>query len=414
MRFLILSHFYAPETIPKPHELAVGLIQKGHEVNVVTGIPNYPHGKFYPGYHLRPWQWEVRDGVRILRVPVVPDHSTSPVRRMLNYLSFMAASSLLGPLGAGKADAMYVWHPPLTVGVSAWVIGLMRRIPFVYGVHDLWPEAVEATGMLTNQRMLGWMGKLERFVYRQASSIAVISPGYKKNLEGKGVPPEKVHVITDWANESIYRPVDPDGALSEQMGMDGRFNVMFGGNMGPSQALGTVIEAAQRLANVPEIQFVFAGDGMEQPRLESMIQEKGLTNVRFLGRQPAETMPHLYANSEVLLAHFRKGPLFEISVPGKLFAYLACQRPVLMASKGDAADMVNEAGAGVTCAAEDPTALAEAVMKLYYMTPEQRQKLGMAGRQAFQQKYSREILLRRHEELLIQAGNRKASAVPAE
>jgi glycosyltransferase involved in cell wall biosynthesis len=269
--------------------------------------------------------------------------------------------------------------------------------------------------MLKSQRLLKWLAKLEGFVYRHASAIVVISPGFKRSLIGKGVPPDKVHVLTDWANESIYQPVPPDSALAEETGMAGRFNVLFGGNMGPAQALATVLEAAQRLSHIPDVQFVFAGDGVDKARLEALAQEKGLANVRFLGRQPAEKMPHLYALSDVLLAHFKRDPLFEISIPGKVFAYMACQRPVLMASDGDAADLVKAAGAGVTCKAEDPDALAKAVVALYSMSPQERTRMGDAGSQAFLQQYSRDVLLQRHEELLTQvAGLSVKSMEPVE
>jgi colanic acid biosynthesis glycosyl transferase WcaI len=413
MRVLILSQFYAPEPIPKPHELAVGLAEKGHEVYAITAIPNYPHGNFYSDYHLKPWQWEYRDGIRILRVPLMPDHSRSGVRRLLNYSSFMAASSILGPIVGGRTDAMYVWHPPLTVGVSAWIISLMRRIPFMYGVHDLWPEAVEATGMLTNRQMLDCLGALERFVYRRASVIGVVSPGYKRNLEGKGVPPEKVHVLTDWADPSLYHPVPPKAQIADEMGMAGRFNVLFGGNMGLAQALETVIDAAQRLIDYPEIQLVFAGDGVDQPRLEALARDRNLPNVKFLGRQAPEVMTDLYALSDVLLAHYKQDPLFEISVPGKLFAYLACRKPVLMASKGDAANIVESSGAGLTCPAEQPEAMAQTILKFYRMSRQERETIGAAGLKVFEQQYSRKILVDRHEELLAQISRAPKRSVRA-
>lgn len=402
MRILILSYFYAPEPVTKPHELAVGLAQRGHQVSVITSIPSYPNGAFYPGYRLRLWQRETRDGIPIVRLPLMPDHSASGLRRMLSYTSFMATASLMGPFAVSQADVMYVWHPPLTIGVSAWTIGLMRRIPFVYDVRDLWPEAIAATGMMDHPLLLKGLGALERFVYRRAAAIGVISPGYKQNLIGKGVNPEKITVFSDWADGEIYRPVPPDATLAHSTGMSGRFNVIFGGNMGAAQALGTVIEAAQRLAQHPDIQFVFVGDGIDRPRLEAQVSEKGLSNVIFLGRQPVEQMPHLYALSDVLLAHYKKDPLFEISVPGKLAAYLGCQKPILMASEGDAANLINATKGGVTCPAEDPEAMAQAVLKLYHMSPEQRAEMGQAGRQAFLHQYSQDVLIQRHEELLMQ------------
>ena len=328
------------------------------------------------------------------------------MRRILNYASFTASASLFGSLANIKADVMYVWHPPLTIGLSAWIISAMKRIPFVYGVHDLWPEAIAATGISNNEMLMNSLRSLERFVYKRSSAITVVSPGFKKNLIGKGVPADKINVLSDWANESIYRPVPPDPVLASETGMAGRFNVLFGGNMGAAQALETVIDAAQRLSQHPHIQFVFVGDGMDKPRLESLVLGKGLNNVRFLDRQPVEQMPHLYALSDVLLAHYKKDPLFEISVPGKLTAYLGCQRPVLMASEGDAADLVNSAKAGVTCPAENSQALAESVLTLYHMSAEQRSEMGKAGRQAFLEQYSRVVLLKRHEELLSQVATK--------
>lgn len=408
---MILSQFYDPEPVVFPHELAVGLKERGHEVSVITAIPNYPHDKIYPGYRMRPWIKEVRDGITVLRLPLAPDHSRSAKRRMLNYASFMASSSLIGPWINGKFDVMYVWHPPLTLGVSAWIIGMMKRIPFLYGVYDLWPEAVSATGISNNNLLMNGLRKLERFVYRRAAAIAVISPGYEKNLISKGVPPEKLHVLTHWADESLFRPVPPRPELAKEMGMAGRFNVIFGGNMGLAQALETVVDAAQRLTDYPEIQFVFAGDGMDLSRLEDLVRERNLTNVKFLGRQPYDLMPDLYAISDVLLAHYKKDPLFEISVPGKLFAYLACQKPVLMASEGDSARIVEASGGGLTCPAEQPAAMAEAVLKLYRMTPQERADMGAAGLKAFETKYSRRILVDRHEELLAQISGVSEQAV---
>lgn len=407
MRILILSYFYAPEPIPKPHELAVGLAQRGHEVSVITSIPSYPNGEFYPGYRLRPWKKETLDGIPITRLPLMPDHSASGIRRMLSYTSFMVSASLLGPFTARQADVMYVWHPPLTIGVSAWAIGLMRRIPFVYDVRDLWPEAIAATGMMSNSLLLKGLGAMERLVYRRAAAIGVISPGYKQNLISKGVSSEKISVFSDWADGKIYRPVPSDTALAQSTGMSGRFNVLFGGNMGAAQALGTVIETAQRLTQYQKIQFVFVGDGIERPKLEAEVSEKGLNNVIFLGRKTVDQMPQLYALSDVLLAHYKKDPLFEICVPGKIAAYLACQKPILMASEGDSANLIKATNSGVTCPAEDPAAMTKAILKLYHMSPEQRSKMGQSGRQAFLGQYSQDVLIQRHEELLMQVAQSK-------
>src|SRR3989304_10616744 len=166
VRIAILTQYYPPEPIPKPHELARGLAERGHEVIVITGFPNYPAGKLYPDTRLRLWRWEILDGIRILRLPLYPDHSRSVVRRALNYGSFAVAAALFGSVLGGPVEVIFAEHPPLTIGLAAWVIGRLRRVPFLFAVNDLWPESVEATGMVRSSRVLDNLGRLERLVYR--------------------------------------------------------------------------------------------------------------------------------------------------------------------------------------------------------------------------------------------------------
>ncbi len=409
MRILVLSQYYPPEPIPKPHEMARGLAERGHDVVVITGFPHYPGGRLYPGTRMRLWQWDTRDGIRILRLPLYPDHSRSPIRRILNYGSFAVSAAVLGSLLSGPLDAMCAEQPPLSIGVAAWILGTVRRVPFVYSVNDLWPESVEATGMLRSQRALQWMSRLERFVYRRAAAIVVVSPGIRKNLVGKGIPPEKVHVIPHWADESLYRPVTRDPALARDLGMAGRFNVVFAGQLGLAQGLGVVLDAAEELSELPDIQFVLAGDGTDAARLRQVAADRRLGNVRFLGWQPAERMPSIFAVSEVLLVHLLDEPLFRITIPSKTIAYMACGRPVLMAVEGDAADLIRTTGAGVTCRAGDGKELAGAVRRLNAMSPEARERMGRAGREAFLTSYSRSVLLDHYEKLLVEVAGRKGS-----
>jgi glycosyltransferase involved in cell wall biosynthesis len=400
MRILILSHFYSPEPIPKPHELAVGLLERGHQVTTITAFPNYPKGQFYAGTAIRLWVREDLDGVQVIRLPLFPDHSRSVVRRCLNYGSFALSAATLGPVLCGAADVMYVEHPPLTVGLPAWVLSMLRRVPFLLRVNDLWPESVEATGMVTNQRALAWMGALERFVYRRAAAITVVSPGVRHNLLQKGVPAEKVHVIPHWADEAVYYPEVRDEAFASQHGLAGRFNILFAGHIGLAQALDVVLQAARYVTDLPVIQFVVIGDGVDAARLRREADVQGLKNVLFIGHQAAETMPKFYALAGALLVHLHRHPLFHITVPSKTAAYMACGRPILMAVEGDAADLITEAGAGVVCPSDDPLGLAAAVRRLWGMSASEREAMGAAGRQWFLQQFSRAVLLDRYEELL--------------
>jgi glycosyltransferase involved in cell wall biosynthesis len=380
-------------------------------VTSITGFPNYPQGKIYPGYHQRPWQKESIDGVSIVRLPLYPDHSRSSLCRTLNYASFAASASILGPILCDSADVMWVYHPPLTVGLPAWWIGLTRSVPFVYEIQDIWPETLAATGMVSSDWILRWLGTVAQFVYRRAAAITVISPGFKENLRGKGVPAEKIHVIPNWAHEEIYRPVPYDHSLAELYGMRGRFNIVYGGNLGAAQAMHSVLAAARQLSDIPDIQFVLIGDGVDENALKRQVAEQGIENVRFVSRQPAERMPHFYALADVLLVHLKRDPLFEITIPGKTTAYLACGRPVLCAVAGEAANVVREAGAGLVCPPEEPKALAQVVREFYEMPVEQREAMGHSGRQAFLSHYSQDKLVDRYEELLTEvAFQRKVSA----
>lgn len=399
MRLLTLSQWYDPEPNFKGLALATALQAKEHTVTAVTGFPNYPSGKIYPGYRLRWRQWETMNGVRVLRVPLYPDHSYSGVKRILNYFSFALSASTLGAALCGPADVMWVYHPPLTVGIPAWWIGLLRRIPFVYEVQDLWPETLAATGMFRSAAAASWMNRLAQFVYRRAAAITVISPGFKRNLIAKGVPAEKIHVISNWADEELYRPVARDESLAFESGLANRFNIMFAGNIGAAQALETVLEAAELLRDLPRAQFVLIGDGVSVKALRQATQERGLSNVRWIDRQPAERMSHWFALADVMLVHLKRDPLFEITIPSKTMAYLACGRPILCAVAGDTADLVRSAGAGITCAPQDPPELAHAVRDLYAMSCEQREAMGEAGRRAFLENYTQAVLVNRYEAL---------------
>ena len=399
MKILILTQWYPPEPALLLQELAQTLQAKGHDITVLTGFPNYPSGKLYPDYRLRLYQREAVAGVAVVRVPLYPDHSDSGIRRVLNYMSFALSSAFLGTWLTARPDVIFVYHPPLTIGLPAFVLSRLWRVPFVYQVQDMWPETLAATGMMPSQRVARWVSRLARFVYRRAVVITVISPGFKRNLVEKGVPPEKIHVIPNWADEDIYRLVPRDEALAARHSLTGRFNIVFGGNMGAAQGLQNVIEAATLLRDTPEVQFVLIGDGIDKNVLCRMVQQRNLDNVRFLERQPAAEMPRFYALADALLVHLKRDPLFEITIPSKTLAYLACGRPIVGVVSGDPADVIRQAGAGIICPQEDPAAMAQTVRKLYDMIPEEREVMGERGRQAFLEHYTRAVLVERYEAL---------------
>lgn len=393
MNVVLLSQFFAPEPVPKVHLLAGGLVLRGHAATVITGFPNYPFGRIYPGYRQRPWRREERDGVRVWRLPLYPDHSRSIVRRSLSYLSFAASASLLGPVCCGASDLLWAYDPSLTTGFPAWVISRIRHMPFVLDIPDMWPDTLAAVRVVTSQRILRWIGRVAKASYGQATAITVTSPGFKRLLVGRGILPDTIHVIPDWIDEKVYRPVLPNPELVERHGMAGRFNVVFAGNVGPAQALEVVIDAATLLRGVENVQFLVIGDGLDRAALARQARARALTNVRFVEQQPPELMPWFYASAGALLVHLKRDPLFAITMPSKVMAYMACGRPILCAVEGDAADIVRGAGAGLTCPSEDPAALAASIRTLHSMPRAALEGFGEAARRAFLTRYAPRLLL---------------------
>jgi glycosyltransferase involved in cell wall biosynthesis len=374
------------------------MVDRGHRVTVITGIPNYPTGRFFSGYPLKLRQWEELDGVRILRLPLYPDHSSSSVKRAACYLSFALTSSCLGALLVEPADIAFVYHP-LTLGITAWWIGLVKKVPYIFNIQDMYPESLTSTGLVTNGFVVPAVARLAKFIYDKAAAVAVISPGFRKNLIEKGIPEHKIQVVLNWADESIYHPVRRDTAMADEFGFTGHFNILYAGSMGPPQGLHNLLKAASLLRDIPDLQFVLIGDGLERPMLEATAAELGLRNVRFLHRQPASRMPAFYALADALLVHLIDDPLFEITIPSKTQSYLACGRPLLTSVKGDAADLAVSAGAAVTAQPSDPVDLARAAMQLYEMNPAQRQRMGEAGRKFFLENLTMNRLLDEYEDL---------------
>jgi glycosyltransferase involved in cell wall biosynthesis len=395
MKILLLSQWYPPEPMKLLSDMAESLVAIGHEVTVLTGFPNWPSGKIYPGYRQRLVQRETVNGVHIIRIPLYPDHSGNRLKRAANFLSFALSATTLGPFVAPHVDVMHVIHPPITVGIPAWVISRLRGFPFTMEVNDMWPENLRATGMVSNERLLSAIGSFARWVYSKAALVRVVSPGFRLNLLDKGVPDEKIRVISNWVDTEYYKPVASSQEILNRFGMQGRFNILYAGTIGLAQGLEVVLDVADHLlAPLPGAQFVLAGDGVEYDRLRTEAATRKLKNVRFLGRLPGDLMPALYACADVLMLHLRADPLFAITVPHKVFTYLAAGKPILVGGEGDAVSLVIGARAGIAVHPDDPEALASAVVRLHAMSPEERQAMGSNGRQVACQRYGRAQLVR--------------------
>jgi colanic acid biosynthesis glycosyl transferase WcaI len=384
MRILILTQYFYPEPEAIPFELATGLTERGHDVTVATGFPNYPYGQIFAGYKQHLWKTEVIHGVKVCRFPLYPDRSKSILGRCLYYLSLASAITLLGNFFCGNVDVIFVYHP-ITLGVPALWIGFLRRAPVVINIQDMYPESLSATNMADRDFAIKIVGRFTDFIYKRADALAVISNGFRKNLIEKGVTQKKIHVILNWADENLYFPIAKDESLAERYGMKNRFNVVYAGSMGPPQGLHSIIEAASLLVDIEDIQFVLIGDGLEKFELENLVKEKEINNVIFLPRQPASQMSSFYSLADILIVHLINDPLFEITIPSKIQSYLAFGRPILAAVNGEAADLVIKAGAGVKARPSDPIDIAGCVKQIRNMTGKDRKSMGDAGRHFFLQ-----------------------------
>jgi len=384
VRVLLLTQWFDPEPTFKGLVFARELVRQGFEVEVLTGFPNYPGGKVYHGYNIKLLQREVLDGVQVTRVALYPNHGQSAIKRVFNYLSFAASSLVYGLFMAKRADVIYAYHPPLTVGITASLIRLFRRIPVVYDIQDMWPDTLRATGMINNQRALNVVEAVCQWVYRRVDHIVVLSPGFKRLLTQRGVSAAKVEVIYNWADEASLAA--PLGHLPLDFPDADQFRIVFAGNMGKAQALDAVLDAAALLqARASRVCFVLLGGGVEVTRLKVRATELELNNVVFLPPVPMAEVGTLLQAADALLVHLRKDPLFEITIPSKTQAYMAVGKPLLMAVDGDSADLVIQSGGGVVAESENAEALAAAAQGLATLAPEQLNLMGQNAKRYYQE-----------------------------
>jgi glycosyltransferase involved in cell wall biosynthesis len=408
MRVLVLAQYYDPVPVPKPGEVARWLAARGHDVSVLTGLPNYPSGVLMSGYRLTPWRKETRDGLSVLRVFELPYHGRSALGRIVNYCSFMAAGSVAA-LFIRRPTVVYAWHPPLTVGVVAAVLASLRKAPFVYDVQDVWPDSALMSGMLREGMITSVLRKLERFVYRRAAHLFVVTEGAKENLIAKGAAPDRISIVPHWADESAFARPDAGARTwaARFLEKEAHFVVTFAGNIGLLQRLDSVLLAAKRISD-PRIAFRIVGDGADRPRLERLAKELGVANVRFVGARPSSDMAAIFAESDALIVPFGAGPLGELVIPTKTLSYLAAGRPIIIAMSGPATRMVEDAGAGIAVPSDDPVRLAAAIEELSRRSDADRQRMGERGRAYALAHFRRDDVLRTIEQILESVSTRGA------
>lgn len=405
MRIGLLTQWYPPEPGPAslPGHLARELSARGHDVQVVTGFPNYPSGRLADGYRMSRAEDEFVDGVGVRRVALYPSHDSSVRGRLLNYTSFGASALFNGMASLRGVDALWVNYSPVTVAPAMWASRLAWRVPVVTHVLDLWPDTMLAAGF----GVTGGAGRaLEhglsawcRAMYRTSAAVAYISPSVGRELQRRGVPRSKLVYAPMWADESRSRPTD-DGMRTE-LGL-GPENIvlLYAGTLGEAQGLGSLVDACAAV-NDPRYVCLIAGSGVSESSLRTRAVAAGATNVRFLGRVAAHRMPALMGVADLSYVSLRDHPLSSMTMPSKTQASMAAGRAILAAAPGDTAEVVRSSGAGLTASPEDPLSIATALREACRIGRHALADMGRRGRSYYDEVFALSQGVDRIEETLV-------------
>jgi colanic acid biosynthesis glycosyl transferase WcaI len=402
MRILIYAYNYYPEPIgiaPLMTELAEGLVKRGHQVRVVTAMPNYPQREIYDGYQGKVYLTEERNGVEIQRSFVWVKPKPNLFDRILLDGSFVL-SSFVQALRGWRPDVILLTVPPLPVAVPANLLGWLYNCPVVLNVQDILPEAAVHVGLLTSPALIKVMESLERFAYKTAHTISVIADGFVDNLVGKGVPIDKITCIPNWVDTNFIRPLPQAGnAFRQEFDLENKFVILYAGNIALTQGLETVVEAATKLTHIPEIVFVIVGEERALSQLQAHCDACNATNVKLLPFQPRERLPEMLAAANVGLIVQRQH-VVSFNMPSKTQVLLASGRPVVASvpSTGSAAKAIEKSRGGLVVEPENPQALADTIVHLYEH-PELADAYGKQGRQFALDRYSFEQALSQYEAL---------------
>lgn len=404
LKILLITAYFPPDTGSAAHlfyELGTALAQRGHEVFVVTSFPSYHAQGDLSRYRRKLWMKEKEKDLSVARiaVPGLPRHI--PLARGIWQMA-CAVLFFLPALLMPRPDIVLIYSPPLPLGLTGWALKKLRRVPFVLNVQDLFPQSAIDLGILRNRPLIRFFEGMERFVYGKAAHITVHSSGNRDHVIGKGASAHKVTVLPNWIDTDFLQPSPRNNEFRHELGLEGKFVVSFAGVLGYSQDLDVVLQAAQRLAEYPEIVFLIVGDGVEKPRLQKKSQDMSLSNVIFLPMQPRHRYPQVIAASDLSLATLHAQVRTPV-VPSKILSIMAAGRPVIAAMEpsGDAPRLIEEARCGVALSPEDAEGLAETILKLYN-NRDLGEEMGRNGRRYAEQHLALGLAAERYEELFDQ------------
>jgi colanic acid biosynthesis glycosyl transferase WcaI len=388
MRFLILTQYFPPE-IGAPQTrlffIARELIARGHQVEVVTALPNYPLGRIFPGYRRRLYQFERRDGVPVHRVWLYASLG-SGIKRMFNYLSF-TSSCLLGLLRSAKPDYLFIESPPLSLAAPGICFARFQHVSSIFNVADLWPDSVRDLGLMDDGAVISLAFKLERWAYKHSTFVNAMTNGIRQTLLDKGVPAKKILYLPNGVDLDSYCSVSADVPLKNSLGLGSKKVILYQGTLGLAQGLEAVLETAEVLRSDPDIHFLFVGNGSARECLEKLKSELQLENVTFHDLVQISELPRYLSICECGLVSLKDKPLFQGARPSKTNPILAASRPVIFFGAGEGADLIRDAKAGIVVPHGDIRRLAEAI-RMLIRDPNRAAELGRNGRRLAEQHLS--------------------------
>lgn len=406
MKIVILTQYFPPDLPGQiPDDIAKGLTSRGHDVKVLTSFPHYKTGRIAGGYRQRLHHVEDHGQIQVRRVPIFPSHSSNPLGRAFNYLSF-AWSARLATEFVRDADVVYVHGTPATTAGPAQFWSRSLGIPFVYHVQDIWPESVTQSGFLPKPLASVTEALLNRWlkgIYSSAAAVNAIAPTAQKLLIERGVPRDRCHLVFNWSDEA-------GGDKHRERILRPGLTLIYAGNLGPLQDLETVIRAAHRLSGLDNCRMLIAGSGVHEGRLRTLVTElRANDTIQFLGRLDREQMLTLYAEADFQVVPLKNLDFFEGTIPSKFQAGLASGLPLITTVKGDVARLVNEHRLGFSALPEDVDSLEGAFREAYETSAEERKSLSQRAIAFYKSHFSRTTAIDRIEAILQSAANSRTT-----
>ncbi len=409
LRITFLCQYFPPEMgapSARTYEHARHWVSLGNQVTVITGFPNHPTGIIRPEYRGYFTKRESTDGIDVLRTWVYVAPNKGFTRRVFNFASFFLSSLILGALKTDRPEVVVGTSPQFLCALSAYLLSCVKRVPFVFEVRDIWPQSAVELGALKNRTLIRMLEGIELFLYRRAALIVGVAESTRQYLVSKGIPAEKIAIIPNGIDKDF---IELDSGRSVLPQLDNRFVVSYIGTHGMSHSLDTVLEAASKLEADEDIHFLFVGEGAEKARLLKIARDLKLSNVTFLNERPREDLIAYYRASDVSLVPLKKLPIFKQVLPSKLFELMGTKTAIICSVEGEAAALVDRAGAGVVIEPENADALVEAIRRLKG-DPQLREQLGKSGYQFVMAHYLRSILAESYLEFLGRVIDRRHKA----